>query len=212
MGANEENSSTVTYLVAEQLGATPPSVLQFTDATTPEFGLPYVYNGQLLTDVGYGSGCVVQPRVVLTAGHMVFNDATLSFAQNAYWFFQEYAGTYNPPAQIPAGWYVFSGYAAARTNDNSPGVESPASQDQDVAALYFLGDAGRGGASGYLVSETNGTEWFAGGGLEDAGGVSGGTSEPDRSRADACDDAGQSELCSGVRQRVQHEGDCGIWR
>jgi V8-like Glu-specific endopeptidase len=113
-----------------------------------------------LTDAGYGSGCVVQPRVVLTAAHVVFNDAQLSYVQNVNWFFQEFSGDYNPPAQIPAGWYVFSGYAAARTNDNSPGVESPASQDLDVAALYFLEDAGRGGSSGYLVSEANGTEWL----------------------------------------------------
>ena len=160
VGANEQNSIAVTYLVAGQSSGTPPSVLQFSDATSPAFGLPYVYNGQLLTDAGYGSGCVVQPRVVLTAAHVVFNDAQLSYVQNVNWFFQEFSGDYNPPAQVPAGWYVFSGYAAARTNDNSPGVESPASQDLDVAALYFLEDAGRGGSSGYLVSEANGTEWL----------------------------------------------------
>jgi hypothetical protein len=98
--------------------------------------------------------------VVLTAAHVVFNDAQLSYVQNVNWFFQEFSGDYNPPAQVPAGWYAFSGYAAARTNDNSPGVESPASQNLDVAALYFLEDAGRGGSSGYLVSEANGTEWL----------------------------------------------------
>ena len=161
VGANEENSVAVTYLAAEQSSGTPPSVLQFSDVTTsPAFNLPYAYNGQLLTDAGYGSGCVVQPRVVLTAAHVVFNDADLSYVQNVNWFFQEFSTHYNPPPQVPAGWYAFGGYAAARTNDNSPGVESPVSQDLDVAALYFLEDAGRGGSGGYLVSKTNGMEWL----------------------------------------------------
>jgi hypothetical protein len=160
VGAGQQEALSVTYLVAEQLAATPPSALNFTTATTPDPSLPYAYNGQLFTDVGYGSGCVVQPRVVLTAAHMVFNDATLSYAQSVNWFFQEYAGTYNPAAKTPAGWYMFSGYAAARTNDASPGVESPASEDRDVAVLYFLEDAGRGGGSGYLVSDASGPQWL----------------------------------------------------
>jgi hypothetical protein len=160
VGAGQQEALSATYLVAEQLAATPPTALNFTTATTPDPSLPYAYNGQLLTDVGYGSGCVVQPRVVLTAAHLVFNDSTLSYAQSVNWFFQEYAGTYNPAAKTPAGWYMFSGYAAARTNDASPGVESPASEDQDVAVLFFLEDAGRGGSSGYLVSDANGTQWL----------------------------------------------------
>jgi hypothetical protein len=160
VGANQGNSISATYLVAPASGATPPSVLQFSDATTPAFGLPYVYSGQLLTEAGYGSGCVVKRRVVLTAAHVLFNDANLAYVLTAQWFFQRYAGTYEPPAQAPRGWYVFDGYAAARTNDNSPGVSSPLSQNLDVAALYFLADAGRGGASGYLVSEPGVTEWL----------------------------------------------------
>jgi sugar lactone lactonase YvrE len=164
VGGNLETSLEAEYLVAATSDATTPGIVQFSDATTPEFGLPYVYNGQLLTDVGSGSGCVVQPRVVLTGGHMVFSDLTLSFVENVYWFFQEYAGTYDPPAQTPAGWYIFNGYASARSNDLangiSPGVESPVSENLDVATLYFLSDAGRGGSSGYLVSGSNTTEWL----------------------------------------------------
>ena len=150
------------------MAATLPSLVQFFDATTPELGLPYAYNGQLLTDAGAGSGCVVQPQVVLTAAHLIFDDATLTYAVNVYWFFEEYAGIYDPPAQTPAGWYVFDGYATARTNDNSPGVESPASQNLDVAALYFLQPAGRNGFSGYLVSDPNGTgnQWLQAGALK----------------------------------------------
>jgi hypothetical protein len=165
VGASQSNSVGAGYLLAATFSATAPSVLQFSDATTPEFGLPYVYNGQLLTDAGYGSGCVVQARVVLTAGHLIFNDTTLNYVNNVFWFFQEYAGVYNPPAQTPAGAYILSGYASARTNDLtagglSPGVESPAAQEQDVAALYFLSDAGAGGSSGYLVSQAGGTQWL----------------------------------------------------
>ena len=161
VGANQGNVISATYLVAPVSGATQPSLLQFSQATgSAASGLPYVYCGQLLTEVGYGSGCVVKRRVVLTAAHVFFNDATLAYVPSAHWFFQRYAGTYEPPAQAPRGWYIFDGYAAARTNDNSPGVSSPLSQNLDVAALYFLADAGRGGASGYLVSDPSGTEWL----------------------------------------------------
>ncbi len=160
VGADQDNAIAVTYLVGETSSGTPPSVLQFADATSPAFGLPYAYNGQLWSEAGYGSGAVVKRRVVLTAGHLVFNDATLSYVPGVKWFFQRQKGEYEPPAQTARGWYVFSGYAAARTNDASPGVSSPASQNLDVAALYFLEDAGRGGQSGYLVSEPGGTEWL----------------------------------------------------
>jgi hypothetical protein len=161
VGANQLNSIAVTYLVANVSGATSPSVLQFADATTPIGDQPpYAWTGQLLSEVGYGSGTVVRRRVVLTAAHAVFNDATLSYVPVVRWFFQRYNGEFEPPAQTPRGWYAFSGYAAARTNDNSPGVSSPTSQNLDVTALYFTEDAGRGGNSGYLVSEPGGTEWL----------------------------------------------------
>ncbi len=39
------------------------------------------------TDAGYGSGVAVRETVVLTAAHMVFNDATLSYVNQAYWSF-----------------------------------------------------------------------------------------------------------------------------
>src|SRR5207253_2868940 len=34
---------------------------------------PFGFNGQLLSDVGYGSGVAVQRNVVLTAAHLAFN-------------------------------------------------------------------------------------------------------------------------------------------
>ena len=111
---------------------------------------------------------MVKKRVVLTAAHVVFNDANLSFVTGVNWFFQRYQNPgnvedYEPPPQIPRGWYVFDGYAAARTNDNNPGVSSPASQNLDMAALYFAEDAGRGGFSGYLVSNPGSAEWLQAG-------------------------------------------------
>ena len=53
---------------------------------------PFGFNGQLQSDVGYGSGVAVQTNVVLTAAHMVFNDQTLSYVSQVYWYFQEEAG------------------------------------------------------------------------------------------------------------------------
>ena len=161
VGANQVNLIAATYLVASAVNGTPPSVLQFSTVTQPAlFPPPYPWCGQLLSDVGYGSGCVVKKRVVLSAGHVVFDDANLSFVSGVNWFFQRHQGIYEPPPQVPRGWYVFGGYAAARTNDNSPGVSSPTSQNLDLAALYFLEDAGRGGFSGYLVSNPAGVEWL----------------------------------------------------
>jgi len=161
VGDSQLNLISATYLVSASSPGTPASVLGFTAVSQPSAGQPpYPWVGQLLSDVGYGSGTVVKKRVVLTAAHVVFNDASLAFVTGVNWFFQRHQGEYEPATQNPRGWYVFGGYAAARTNDNSPGVSSPASQNLDAAALYFLEDAGRGGYSGYLASNPGGTEWL----------------------------------------------------
>jgi hypothetical protein len=80
-----------------------------------------------------------------------------------WWFFQQDKGVYEPVPQAPRGWYVFEGYAAARSNDKAmdpSGESSTKSRSLDVAALYFLEDAGPGGYGGYLVSGT-GKDWLA---------------------------------------------------
>jgi hypothetical protein len=159
--AGLESATTVNYLVGDlpQLTMVPVPFNQF------ETEAPYAYCGQLLTAAGYGSGTVVKERVVLTAAHVVFNDASLSYVDGARWFFQRQAGVYEPPSQEPRGWYVFGGYATQRTNDMSPGVSTLESRSRDVAALYFLETAtsanlpGRGCYSGFLVS-TPGQEWL----------------------------------------------------
>jgi hypothetical protein len=120
---------------------------------------PYGFSGQLQTDVGYGSGAAVTANVVLTAAHLVFNDYTLSYVTNAWWSFQEQADVFQPEPQAARGWYVLSGYASARTNDlppigsGSPGQPSTNSQDNDVAALYFLNDSARTGFGGFISSD-----------------------------------------------------------
>lgn len=128
--------------------------------------LPYAYNGQLHTANGFGSGVAVRDRVVLTAAHVVFDDATLSFANEVNWFFQKHAGDFDPKPQKARGWYVLSSYSAARSNDlasgyYAPGQSSPQSRNWDVAALYFTTTtAARGGSGGYLTSDAATNEWL----------------------------------------------------
>ena len=126
---------------------------------------PFGFNGQLQTDVGYGSGVAVQPNVVLTAAHLVFNDETLSYVNQAWWYFQQEAGTFQPKPLQARGWYVLSGYAAQRTNDLQsgfyvPNQSSPQSRNFDVAALYFLSPVAGGGFSGYLPSDASPNTWL----------------------------------------------------
>ncbi|HXR04475.1 MAG TPA: NHL repeat-containing protein [Verrucomicrobiae bacterium] len=156
------------YLLAQPAPAgallpTPVPPANISDLTDYPFG----FNGQLETDVGYGSGVAVQAYVVLTAGHLVFNDQTLSYASQAYWYFQEEANVFEPDPLQARGCYVLSGYAAQRTNDlkvYAPDTSTPQSRNLDVAALYFLLPvAGPGGGyGGYLPSDATPNPWLTG--------------------------------------------------
>ncbi len=126
---------------------------------------PFGYNGQLETDIGFGSGFAVQTNVVLTAAHLIFNDQTLSYANQAWWYFQEEAPTYVPQPQAASGWVVLTGYASARTNDLNSGLytagqSSPQSRNDDVAALYFQSAVAGGGYGGYLPSDATPNVWL----------------------------------------------------
>ena len=127
---------------------------------------PYGFNGQLQSDVGYGSGVAAQPNVVLTAAHLIFDDQTLSYVGQVYWRFRQEAGVFSPQPQPARGWYVLSGYAAWRTNDVlgglGPGRSSPQSRNLDVAALYFPSPVAGGGHGGYLPSDTTPNPWLTG--------------------------------------------------
>ncbi len=144
---------TITYFLKEDQVGTPPDVLSF-QALSSDQTLPNAYVGQLRGDAGSGSGFVVSPRVVVTAGHVIFDDGTLSATTGLQWLFQHDRNVHDPVPQTPRGFFLMSGYAAQRAADNSPGVSSPASQNLDAGTLFFFEDAGRGGFSGYLASDT----------------------------------------------------------
>jgi sugar lactone lactonase YvrE len=156
---------TMTYLLASPAPAgvllpVPVPSGEISDLTDYPFG----FNGQLQTEVGFGSGVAVETNVVLTAAHLVFNDQTLSYVSQAYWFFQEEAGVFEPEPLQARGWYVLSGYASQRTNDVlgglSPDQSSPQSRNLDVAALYFASPAAGGGYGGYLPSDATPNTWL----------------------------------------------------
>ena len=150
---------TITYFLADAIAGTSPSLVPFETVTTDQ-SKPYAYVGQIRSDVGSSSGFVVKQRVVATAGHVVFDDGTLSTATGLQWLFQRHQGTYEPKPQIPRGFYIFDGYAAQRSSDNTPGSSSPKSQNLDAAGMYFLEDAGRGGYGGFLASDLDNNEFI----------------------------------------------------
>lgn len=158
---------TVTYLLASP----PPSGVLLPAHVLPAqiqdpADYPFAFNGQLQTDVGYGSGVAVQTNVVLTAAHLIFDDQTLSYVTRAYWFFQEEAGYFEPEGQQARGWYVLTGYASQRTNDVlgglGPDQSSPQSRNLDVAALYFNSPVANGGYGGSLPSDATPNTWLTG--------------------------------------------------
>ena len=153
-------TAATTYFLADAVTGTAASLLPF-ETVTGSPTLPYQYVGQLRSDAGAGSGFVVRARVVATAAHVVFDDATLSAATGQQWLFQRDRVSHEPKPQLPRGAYLFAGYSAQRTAENTPGTSSPASQTLDAAAVYFLEDAGRGSFAGYLASDATPNEWLA---------------------------------------------------
>ncbi len=130
---------------------------------------PFGFNGQLQSDTGFGSGVAVGANVVLTAAHVIFNDQTLSYCSQAYWYFQREVGVFDPQPLAARGWYVLSGYAAQRTNDlqiYSPDTSTPQSRNIDVAALYFNSPVAGGGYGGYLPSDATPNPWLTGSSLK----------------------------------------------
>jgi autotransporter-associated beta strand protein len=152
VAAGTPTITTITYYLAGDLVGTPPGPLSFEVVSTGQ-QLPYAYCGQITSDAGSSSGFVVRPRVVATAGHVVFDDGTLAATTGLRWYFQRDRDVHEPAPRTPRGSYVLTGYAAQRAADNSPGTSTPASQTLDAAALFFSEDVGRGGFSGYLASD-----------------------------------------------------------
>ena len=163
----------ISYSPTDTPSGVPPQPLSFATITSTSAQgqtLPYAYVGQIRSDVGLSSGFVVAPYVVATAAHVVFDDGTLTsdgkgslgYVTNLQWLFEREAGTYDPAPQTPRGALVLSSYSADRVADGTPGVSSPTSQNQDVAALYFSSYAGGtgGGYSGYLASDAATNEFL----------------------------------------------------
>jgi sugar lactone lactonase YvrE len=166
VSGGQQSVVTANYTLAQ----TPPNGVLLpqpvpANSITNQTVYPFGFNGQLLTDMGYGSGVAVDANVVLTATHLGFNDLTLSYADHAYWYFQREAGLFEPEPIAARGWYMLSGYASQRTNDLlgglSPEQSSPQSRNLDVAALYFNLPCAGGGSGGYLPSDAVPNTWLA---------------------------------------------------
>ncbi len=164
----QPGASTVVQEIYQSAQGAPPGVLLPDQVTQAQVGdvtnYPFGYNGQLITDVGYGSGVAVDTNVVLTAAHMVFNSETLSYVNQAYWFLQEESNVFTPHPLQSGGFYVLSGYASAKTNDAlgglGPEASSAESRNFDVAAIYFSSSVAGGGFSGYLPSDAVSNTWL----------------------------------------------------
>jgi hypothetical protein len=146
----------VLYQPVEGVAGDLPQLLDLDQVTSES---PYEFVGQIHSNAGFGSGVALTDRVVLTAAHVIFDDASLSFAQGTIWQFERYLNTREPRALPPRGAYVLSSYAAERA-DADPGVGSPASQEADAAALYFIQSAANGRGSGYLLSSPPDDGWL----------------------------------------------------
>jgi uncharacterized repeat protein (TIGR03803 family) len=144
---------TMTYVYANNPTGKGPGAVSFADVSNNE-DLPLAYLGQIRSPVGSSTGFVVKRRVVATAGHVVFDDGSLSFISDLKWLFQRHSSEHEPMPQTPRGFYLAAGYADARQEQGvQPGEGTPESQDLDYAVLYFQEEAGRGGVGGFLASE-----------------------------------------------------------
>ena len=144
---------TLTFFASNQQTGEGPEPASFADASSNE-DLPLAYLGQIQSPAGGSTGFVVKRRVVATAGHVVFDDGSLSFITDLQWLFQRHSPEYEPTPQTPRGFYLAAGYAEARQQPGvEPGVGTPQSQDLDYAVLYFQEEAGRGGVAGFLASD-----------------------------------------------------------
>lgn len=149
IAANQSRLATFAYNPSMNANAITIRDLPFSTISTRR-NLPYAYVGQIRNDTGSHSGFVVKTRVVATSAQAVFDEITLSQIPGIQWLLQNDKDIHEPKPQVPRGFYVFDGYAAQRGLENTPGVLSTTAQDLNVASMYFLEDAGRGGFSGFI--------------------------------------------------------------
>lgn len=162
--AGAETLYTATYLAEAALppGVVRPAPIQTYASIRDSLftGRPYAFCGQIRTENAVGSGIAVQDRVVLTAGHLVFDDVHFTYANEIYWSPQRHAGEFEPRGRKARGAIVFAGYSAQRLVENTPGISSVAAQDLDVAALFFFEPAAWSGSSGYVMSDAPANPWL----------------------------------------------------
>lgn len=141
-----------------------------------------LFIGRISSSAGFGTGTAAQVNTVLTCAHILFDDATLSFATNVRWHHQaqrdfhqpaaelesEYTGVLNAAGArvhssgiVPRGWVVMGDYAAKRIEHmetgGSPGYATPESQNLDVGALFFTKPVARGAKIGLAIRRDNET-------------------------------------------------------
>jgi len=150
----EVRSADFAYKPALEAPPASTRFLSFAEISTSR-NLPHAYVGHLKTDAGHHSGFVVKQRVVATTAQAVFDEVTLAQIPGMQWMFQRDREVHEPRPLVPRGFYVFGGYAAQREADATPGAPSVGSQGLNAAAVYFLGDAGRGGFSGFLATDSS---------------------------------------------------------
>jgi autotransporter-associated beta strand protein len=147
-------TSTFTFAYEPDIDAPTSSLRELTfDTISTRRNLAYAYVGHFRTDAGSFSGFVVKPRVVATVAQALFDEVTLAQVPGAQWLFQRSRDVHEPAPLVPRGFYVFDGYAAQRGAENTPGQPGIASQRFNAAAVYFAGEAGRGGYSGFLSTD-----------------------------------------------------------
>lgn len=134
-----------------------PNFAMIQESATNQSGLPYAWVGQVRAGGGWGTGFAPRERVVVTAGHVVFDTVRLAAAGEIFWFPQRHAGEHEPKPMRPRGWMLMGGYAAGLQSDQNAGNQpTPGTQNQDAAVLYFSSPVVRGGYSGYVADEQGG--------------------------------------------------------
>ena len=115
--------------------------------------LPYAYSGQIAADGDvFGTGCAVKEKVVLTAAHVVWDERTKTNRTGLRWLHLRHKRTARITRARPARRLHHVRLRRPAPGEPNPNQVSLATRDLDVAALYFLDPAARGGYAGYLVS------------------------------------------------------------
>ncbi len=157
----EERIFTFRYIVPDS-AESPPTALPLPASSTyadliaslNREHIPYGWTGQLLSDLGSGSGTVVRERVVITAAHVIWDEQRDAVAANTRFLFQRFAGQFEPMPLRPSGVLLPTNYVSLRRAylaNHSDTAATAESRKYDIAILYFDSQVGRSGFSGFSV-------------------------------------------------------------